>query len=106
MLYLMFILLSSDNLIQFVIKTNMWKLTLICMDLKSDNLYDFDFPCNKTLYECYADNVTHDDADDETPVEGMAKVAESGPVTKVVEEYVNEINLQFKNNFVSLNTIG
>ena len=69
-------------------------------------IWYFDFPCNKTLYECYADNVTHDEADDETPVEGMAKVADSGPVTKVVEEYVNEINLQFKNNFVSLNTIG
>ena len=69
-------------------------------------IWYFDFPCNKTLYECYADNVTHDEADDETPMEGIAKVAESGPVTKVVEEYVNEIKLQFNINFVLFNIIG
>ena len=102
----MFIILSSDNLIHFVIRTNMRKLTLRCIELKSDNVYDFNFPCNKTPYECTADNVTHDKADDETLVEGMAKVTDSGPVTIIVEEYVYEINHQFKNNFVSLNTIG
>ena len=73
-------------------------------DLKSDNVYDF--PCNKTPSECDTDNVTHDEEDDETPVEGIAKVAGSGPITIVVEEYVNDNKLQFNINLVLFNTIG
>ena len=93
----------------FVIKkTNMWNNYLPAIvqdtDLKSDNVYDF--PCNKTPYECDTDNVTHDEEDDETPVEGIVKVARSGPITIVVEENVNDNKLQFNIIFVLFNTIG
>ena len=73
-------------------------------DLKSDNVCDFS--CNKTPSECDTDNVTHDEEDDETPMEGIAKVAVPGPTKVVVEEYVNDNKHQFIIKFVLFNTIG
>ena len=73
-------------------------------ELKSDNVRSY--VCNKIPHKCDTDNVTHDEEGDETPVEGIVKVARSGPITIVVEENENDNKLQFNIIFVLFNTIG
>ena len=62
--------------------------------------------CNRLALECDINNVTHDEGDDRITGVSIMKVADFGPITKVVEEDIVDNKLQFNINFVLFNTIG
>ena len=62
--------------------------------------------CNRLAHECNINNVTHDEGDDCNTGVSIMKVADFGPITKVVEEDIVDNKHQFNNNNFVASIIG